>query len=243
VIRTGAAGAARELGAQIASNGYVLVPGLLTDAELRQIRDQLAAPCGGRAGTRGMLGHHWCAALGARIRTDPRLRPFLPREARVIQCTLFEKSLARNWLVALHQDLAIPVAERVASPQCQVWSCKEGTLHVQPPTSLLEELLAVRVHLSDCDESNGALCVVPGSHRFGRLDLAMARRLRDAHGERPVPCLAKDVLLMRPLLLHSSSKAVSNLPRPVLHFLLGPALLPEGLQWPEAGEARGPGQG
>jgi ectoine hydroxylase-related dioxygenase (phytanoyl-CoA dioxygenase family) len=111
---------------------------------------------------------------------------------------------------------------------------------------VLEELVAVRVHLTDCDESNGALYVVPGSHRFGRLDLAMARRLRDEHGEHPVPCLAKDALLMRPLLLHSSSKAVSTSPRPVLHFLVGPALLPEGLQWPEAAEAqraRGAGQG
>jgi ectoine hydroxylase-related dioxygenase (phytanoyl-CoA dioxygenase family) len=148
--------------------------------------------------------------------------------------------------VALHQDLTIPVAGRVDSPQCQAWSCKEGTLHVQPPTSLLEELVAVRVHLTDCDESNGALYVVPGSHRFGRLDLSMARRLGDEHGKHPVPCLARDALLMRPLLLHSSSKAVSTSPRPVLHFLVGPALLPEGLQWPEAAEAqraRGAGQG
>jgi hypothetical protein len=36
---------------------------------------------------------------------------------------------------------------------------------------------------------------------------------------------------MRPLLLHSSSRAQAQAPRRVLHFLFGPRELPCGLTW------------
>jgi hypothetical protein len=39
---------------------------------------------------------------------------------------------------------------------------------------------------------------------------------------------------MRPLLLHSSSKAQAHAPRRVLHFLFGPEQLPCGLKWHRA---------
>jgi hypothetical protein len=39
-------------------------------------------------------------------------------------------------------------------------------------------------------------------------------------------------MIMRPLLLHASSKSSVGLPRRVLHFVYGPAALPEGLCWP-----------
>src|SRR4051812_114307 len=50
----------------------------------------------------------------------------LPRGAVAVQCTLFDKSADKNWLVALHQDLSIPVPERVTHPDCSGWSEKEG---------------------------------------------------------------------------------------------------------------------
>ncbi|MDA2933344.1 hypothetical protein MYX82_03265 [Acidobacteria bacterium AH-259-D05] len=42
------------------------------------------------------------------------------------------------------------------------------------------------------------------------------------------------VLVMRPLLLHASSKSITIEPRRVLHFLLGPPQLPHGLRWRDA---------
>jgi len=38
-------------------------------------------------------------------------------------------------------------------------------------------------------------------------------------------------LLMRPLLLHASSKSSGSSRRRVLHFLFGPPVLPCGLRW------------
>jgi ectoine hydroxylase-related dioxygenase (phytanoyl-CoA dioxygenase family) len=153
-------------------------------------------------------------------------------EAEAVQCTLFAKSIEKNWLVSLHQDLSIPVAERVSSAECSGWSEKEGEIFVQPPITVLQELLAVRVHLDDCDERNGALRVVPGSHRLGRLTASDAIRARDALGEVSVGVPRGGAMLLRPLLLHASSRSVIGSPRRVLHFVFGPKNLPEGLRWP-----------
>jgi hypothetical protein len=38
-----------------------------------------------------------------------------------------------------------------------------------PPIAVLERMLALRVHLDDCDVWNGALRVMAGSHQSGRL--------------------------------------------------------------------------
>jgi hypothetical protein len=215
----------------LASDGFAVLPQLLPDQDIREITARLGQLDESPAGTRTLLAQPWCAALGERICRDPRLSAVLPCDARVVQCTLFDKRLSCNWLVTLHQDLSIPVASRVTSPLCGGWSCKEGVLYVQPPVTVLEDLLAVRLHLDDCDEGNGALRAVPGSHRLGRLKPSEAQRQREARGEQLLPVARGGALLMRPLLLHSSSKALRDSPRRVLHFLLGPAGLPEGLRW------------
>jgi ectoine hydroxylase-related dioxygenase (phytanoyl-CoA dioxygenase family) len=91
--------------------------------------------------------------------------------------------------------------------------------------------LAVRVHLDDCDDRNGALRVVPGSHQLGRLTSSDAVRERDARGEICVAVPKGGAMLMRPLLLHASSKASIDGTRRVLHFVFGPRKLPHGLRW------------
>jgi hypothetical protein len=42
------------------------------------------------------------------------------------------------------------------------------------------------------------------------------------------------VLVLKPLLLHASSKASMPSQRRVLHFVFGPPVLPFGLEWPQA---------
>jgi ectoine hydroxylase-related dioxygenase (phytanoyl-CoA dioxygenase family) len=105
---------------------------------------------------------------------------------------------------------------------------------VQPPDGVLQQLLAVRVHIDDCGVENGPLRVVPGSHVHGRIASSSVGRLRDAVGE--VPCLVKrgGALLFKPLVLHASSKAVSPRHRRVLHFLFGPSAIGYGLRWQHA---------
>jgi hypothetical protein len=216
---------------QLADAGYAVIPDAVDPGEIGGLLDCIQNLAGSNAGTRRLIDMPWCEALAIRIARDARVQRFLPKNATAVQCTLFNKSLETNWLVPLHQDLSIPVAERVDSPDCSGWSEKEGEIFVQPPVRFLEEMLAIRLHLDDCNDRNGALRVVAGSHRLGRLNSIDARRERDQHGDVVIGVPRGGAMLMRPLLLHASSKAVVDTPRRVLHFVFGPGKLPDGLRW------------
>jgi len=214
---------------QLADAGYAVIPGLIEQDDISDLIHNLPASS---TGTRRILDAPWCATLARRIARDQRVGDALPENAVAVQCTLFSKSMEANWLVPLHQDLSIPVAERVNSEECSGWSEKEGELFVQPPVCVLEQLLAIRLHLDDCDEQNGALRVVPGSHRLGRLDSNESHQERNQRGTVVVSIPSGGAMLMRPLLLHASSKVSVERPRRVLHFVFGPERLPAGLRWP-----------
>jgi hypothetical protein len=212
-------------------SGYFVVPSVIDEVMNQRLRAFVGGIATGGAGSRRLLDETWCAHLAGALRNDARIRSLLPRNAVAVQCTLFDKSPAKNWLVSLHQDWSIPVASRVDDPGLSGWSQKEGQLYVQPPVSVLEGLVAVRVHIDDCTAEDGALRVVPGSHLQGRVDQAKAESLREQHGETVVPVGRGGALVMRPLILHASSKAIAPAARRVLHFVFGPTSLPLGLEW------------
>lgn len=231
--------------ARLEAQGFVLVPGVLQPAEcsalIHDLNAQMQAPSGGghrahsaSGGQRDLLDHPWCQALAWRLQQCPALADLIPASAVAVQCTYFEKTPARNWLVPLHQDLSIPVAERVDAPDLNGWSDKDGALFVQPPAPLLQTLLAVRLHIDPCHADNGPLRVVPASHTQGVLAADAAHALRDRAGDVLCHADAGTALVMRPLLLHASSKSSGTSRRRVLHFVFGPAQLPWGLRWPGA---------
>jgi len=143
---------------------------------------------------------------------------------------LFREVRGQELLVPIHQDLSIPVARRVDHPALSGWSEKDGAVFVQAPDSVLAQLLAVRVHVDHCSPEDGPLRVVPGSHEFGRVEPAQAALAGRAAGV-AVPAKRGDALLMRPLVLHASSKSSGSSLRRVLHFVFGPDALPYGLAW------------
>jgi hypothetical protein len=230
---------------QFSEQGYVLLPALLQagecDALGLQLEDGVAA-APSRAGTRCLLSQPWCRALAARLQRHAALAGLLPAGGRAVQCTSFRKSTTRNWAVPLHQDLSIPVAARVHDPWLRGWSEKEGGLYVQPPADLLQQLVALRLHVDDCRAEDGPLRVVPGSHRLGVLDdaalLQAAAHARHVGAEAVCAAPRGSALVMRPLLLHGSSRATGTSARRVLHFVYGPRELPCGLSWPAAHPGR-----
>ena len=214
--------------------GFEIIDAVLTDAECRALEAELdRVPLAG-AGTRHMLPYPWCADLAHKVRSSARIGTLIPASHVAVQCTYFEKSADRNWLVPLHQDLSIPVAARVDHPNLTGWSEKEGAIYVQPPRSVLEELVAVRVHIDICGRDDGPLKVVPGSHTRGIVTSEECPSIRDEREK--VSCLVARgaALVMRPLILHASSKASGSSLRRVLHFLFGPNTLPFGLCWQTA---------
>ena len=216
---------------QLASDGFATISHILTEVECDQLLSFSIGLSTDSAGSRCLLHKQWCRDLVARMRADDRLKAVLPENFVAIQCIYFEKSLSRNWLVPVHQDLSIPVAARVDHPALRGWSEKESALYVQPPAELLERLIAVRLHLDPCTAADGPLQFIAGSHTQGRIDAVQASEWRRT---RPlVTCTLErgDALLMHPLTLHASSKASGTSLRRVLHFVFGPPMLPYGLQW------------
>jgi len=215
-------------------DGFAVIPAVLDAAQCDAAAASTEACVADTTGTRSLLIHDWCRALAATLRAHPAVGALIPAHHVAVQCTYFEKSLDRNWLVPIHQDLSIPVRERVEHPALRGWSDKEDTLFVQPPTDLLETLVAVRVHLDVCSADDGALQFVPAAHTRGRIDAAEASRLRQ-EGQ-VVTCAVErgGALVMRPLALHASSKATGASRRRVLHFVFGPPALPYGLEWEHA---------
>jgi hypothetical protein len=222
-----------DAAAALARDGHVIVPDVVGAAAMDAIDAALAGTPSDGAGSRRLLDAPWCRNLALSLVCHPALASLLADAPEPVQCTLFDKSDARNWLVAMHQDLAVPARERVAHLALGAWSRKEGTDFVIAPAGLLDRMVGVRVHLDDCGAGNGPLRVVPGSHRHGRLDAAGSERLRSARGA--VDCLVErgGVLVIRPLVLHASSRAVAAGRRRVLHFLFGPVVPGYGLSWPD----------
>lgn len=99
-------------------------------------------------------------------------RSVLGDTARPVRGLLFDKRPEVNWLVPWHQDLTICVKERREIEGFGPWSVKAGVVHVQPPARVLEEMVALRIHLDDAPADNGALRVLPGTHLLGRLSPA-----------------------------------------------------------------------
>lgn len=148
-----------------------------------------------------------------------------------VRALFFDKTAEANWRVPWHQDLSIAVAERIDVEGFTGWSIKDEVIHVQPPREVLEDMITVRLHLDDCAAANGALRVIPGSHRRGRL--SQAEILAFAQAAQEVTCEIEKggVLLMRPLLMHASSPATNPAHRRVLHIEYAGAALPGGLKW------------
>jgi len=215
------------------SDGFLIVDDVLPKETIEEAIAFLGNDTAKCAGTRRLLDYPWCRKIIESLASHPALMAMLQRTPIAIQCTYFDKSAELNWLVALHQDLSIPVKSLVQHPALGKWSEKEGRWFVQSPTSLLDRLLAVRVHLDDASEENGALRVVPGTHRLGKIEQHRAGELRRQFGEELCSASAGAVMLMNPLLLHGSSKATSTEHRRVLHYLLAPADPGFGLEWPD----------
>jgi ligand-binding SRPBCC domain-containing protein len=215
----------------LTDQGFAILSGVLDEAECEELINQLGPVTG--AGQRGILGLSPIAKLAS---SDPLLslvEPHLPAQRRPVRAIYFDKNPNSNWMVTWHQDLTIAVRNKIDVPGFGPWSTKDGVPHVQPPVHLLEQMLTVRLHLDNCDETNGAVRVIPGSHRLGRLSAEDIQKLRIQEPSELCCVVAGGALLMRPLLLHSSGKSRTAGHRRVLHIEYASFALPGGLQWDE----------
>ncbi len=151
--------------------------------------------------------------------------------AFAVRSTMFDKTDGANWGVFWHQDLSIAVKARHANEGFHSWTCKAGIHCVQPPAEIMSRILTVRLHLDDCTTENGALKVLPGSHRSARLTTDRIEQLKGGSAEVVCEVPAGGALLMSPLLLHSSSPMNRSGHRRVIHLEFAAEELPAPLEW------------
>jgi len=155
----------------------------------------------------------------------------LHAQPKIVRVIYFDKTPSQNWLVTWHQDKTVAVTRKVDIPGWGPWSVKDGTHHVQPPVEVLNHMLTLRLHLDHADINNGCLRVIPGSHRLGVLSPSqIAEQIASAPA---CNCEVNqgDLVVMKPLILHASSKAVTPKHRRVIHIEYCGFDLPSGLAW------------
>ena len=94
-------------------------------------------------------------------------------------------------------------------------------------------MTTLRLHLDNTPASNGALRIIPGSHKHGKLTSDEREALVQKQAV-DCECAAGDVLLMKPLVLHSSRRATKPSHRRVIHieYAIRPTLH-RNLNWAE----------
>jgi ectoine hydroxylase-related dioxygenase (phytanoyl-CoA dioxygenase family) len=209
---------------KVTADGFAIISSVFGAPEVAKILAALihSPPRRSRAGARHILSHPAVAPVARGKRLLSLAEEVLGPQAFPFRATLFDKSSTANWLVAWHQDTALPLRECHDTPGWGPWSIKDGVHYAHAPRTALEQVLALRLHLDDSTPENGPLRALPGTHTLGVLtDEAIHRVAAEATA---VDCLAGagSVLAMRPLVIHASSKSQSAAPRRVLHIEYAP---------------------
>lgn len=152
-------------------------------------------------------------------------------KARPVRVLAFDKTPEANWHLPWHQDRVIAVKRRVDLPDYGHWTVKNGEPHVEAPAPLLEAMFNLRLHIDDCDAENGALKVIRGSHRLGRLTDAQVREAAARGQAQTCAVAAGGLLAMKALTLHASDASQAPRRRRVLHVDYCFGELPRELQW------------
>ncbi len=151
-------------------------------------------------------------------------------ELYLCKATFFDKGGEADWLVAWHQDATIQVKNIQAVDGYTRWLSRQGVTSVIPTKELRQQRIAVRLHLDDVDETNGALEVISGSHK--KLLNPEEVKIITQYSN-PVVCKVPvgGIHVLHPMLLHASRKSKEEKRRRVIHLEFCYATLHPELEW------------
>lgn len=159
------------------------------------------------------------------------IRQILGVDYFVVKSIYFDKPESSNWYVSYHQDLTISVDKKISLENFGPWTVKQNQFAVQPPLEILKNNYTIRIHLDTTTKNNGALKVIPKSHLKG---LYRPESI-DWTTEKEITCEVKKggLMIMKPLLLHSSGRTTNGQKRRVVHIEFANKELPSELKWSE----------
>jgi ectoine hydroxylase-related dioxygenase (phytanoyl-CoA dioxygenase family) len=212
---------------QVEANGYAIVRRCVSSDTLHALETALDA---GQHGIRNLLSNQIVRTIAGSAEVREPVASVLGNNCFAVRGIFFNKNPEANWKVTWHQDCVIAVRDKLDIEGWGPWSKKANVMHVRPELSVLQQMLAIRIHLDDCGGDNGPLRVIPGSHRDGILSDA---EIQSRSKESAIACVVRrgDAILMRPLILHSSPPATKPSNRRVVHLEFAASELPEGARW------------
>jgi len=161
-----------------------------------------------------------------------KIEDLVASSLKTVRAVAFDKSKEKNWTLGWHQDRVIPVAKRHRSEGYKNWTLKSGIWHCEPPEDVFRGMYFVRFHLDACSSRNGAMEVLPASHREGVLSTSKIRDLsRTVSGER-CDTNPGDVLILDMLTVHRSGPSETKAARRCLRVDYATGPLPFPFEWP-----------
>jgi ectoine hydroxylase-related dioxygenase (phytanoyl-CoA dioxygenase family) len=226
-VNTSDASTASALRQLVERDGFAIIPACLDDATVQNLGQQFDDA---RYPQRNLLSVPSVQALAKSRPVRKIMESVLGPKCFAVRGIFFNKTRSSNWKVVWHQDLTIAVRERKDCEGFSPWTMKAGILHVQPPATVMNTILAIRLHLDESRLDNGPLRVIPGTHKEGRLS---TERIGSWDKQNSITCTVPrgGALVMRPLLLHASSACVIPKSRRVIHLEFAASKLPHGLEW------------
>ncbi|WP_421753072.1 phytanoyl-CoA dioxygenase family protein [Croceimicrobium sp.] len=221
--------------------GSSIIPGVFNETEINSILDQLEQA---KPAQETLIENENLFAIRQLLIQVPDLADliFTSRFFQVLlelagtdyslsKAIYFDKAGHSNWFVAYHQDLSISVKEKASVTGYRHWTLKKGQYGVEPPLEILENTITVRIHLDNTGAENGALRIIPKSHKKGihRFNPAEA----NLEEEQICEVESGGIHIMSPLLMHASNRSSANLPRRVIHLEFNSVAMDKPLEWLE----------
>lgn len=224
---------------ELNEEGFVIIPDFFTNDILSKIESLIN---GINLNTQTVLKTKELFAIRQFINVIPEIKPiiFNSKMKALIQnvgnkkyflskAIYFDKPSDSNWFVPYHQDLSISVDKKATVPRYSNWTEKHGQFGVHPPQEILENTITLRLHLDDTDCSNGALKVLPKSHKLG----VVRKEYIKTKFEKVCNISRGGVMLMKPLVFHASRRSNGKTNRRVIHLEFNSLVLGEPLKWLE----------
>lgn len=220
-------------------NGYVVLNDIYTRKEIREIGkkihvyfDKHDEPTFGKRTLLKDIPELKKIVLNRNLR---KIVQVVDENAFLTKAIYFDKPDTDNWYVTWHQDVPVNVNKRIETDGFSSWTNRNEITSVCPPEEILKCTFSIRVHLDQATVKNGAVKVIPGSHSQRYSDGEKEAIISSAT---PVTIEVQEggVQLMKPLLLHASSKAQNQKRRRVIHLEFCSMELPGELEWLEREE-------
>jgi len=149
---------------------------------------------------------------------------------QLITAKYYNQIPTANWFTALHQNITVPVKEKVSVEGFTGWSKKDGIISVMAPVELLRNCFTIYIHLNHSNSTNGALNILPGSHK--KILSMQERNLVTENVYTQVAAVkAGGIHIVKPLLLQAFGQSTENQAVHLLQLDFCSTALPGGLEW------------